>query len=1277
LPRRFLILGGEALSLDLATRIREVSAHCRVINHYGPTETTIGALTFELTAALASSWESTVVPIGRPIANTQSYLLDENMELSPLGVPGELYIGGAGVGTGYLNRPAQTAERFVPNPFSTSPGARLYRTGDVARCLPDGNVEFLGRVDRQVKIRGYRIELGEIENTLLRHGAVREAVVLENKDHAGASRLVAYVVTKQPPGFDELRAFLSKTLPSYMLPASIVFLKSLPITRNGKVDRSALPSPESAQQRAANNGYVEPRTPVEKLLAQIWAEVLGLERVGIHDNFFELGGDSILSIQIISRANRAGARLAGKHIFQYQTIAELAQIARSIQAPVVDESETLGPIPLTPIQQRFFETDPIDPHHYNQTVLLETHATLDAALLERAVRQLLLHHDALRLRFYNDSTGWHQITSAPAESVPFWRIDLSQAPREDREAAIESVAAEQQASLDLANGPLLRVVLMDLGAGQTGRLLLVVHHLAVDGVSWRILLEDLQTAYEQLSNGSLVELPPRTSSFQLWAQRLATYADTETAIRELSYWSAEKRREVDSLSLDFCKGPNTVASARNVTVSLTEEETRVLLRDLPAFYRTQINEVLLTALAQSYARHTGRRSLLIGLEGHGREPIFDDLDLSRTVGWFTSYFPLYLSWESAGEPKELLQSIREQLRKVPNNGVGWGVLRYLSRDERTVKLRSFPSAALSFNYLGQLDRVLPENSLFRAATESAGSNRSPSALRSHVIDVNAQIGGARLWLSWIYSENLQRRATVETLAQDYIEALRSLIEYCRSSEAGSHEPADSFPAKLSRSKLDDLFADSREIEDVYPLSPMQRAMLFESLRDPESGAYFVQISCGVQGDLDADSFERAWQYVLERHAILRTSFAWQQLDQPLQVVHRNVKMRFRYEDWRGLPVRQQQEKLSELLRLDKALRFDLSQPPLLRVGLVRLSDDSFQVIWSNHHLILDGWCRPLLINEVLTCYDAFQRGQAPRLESPRPFRDYITWLEERDLACAEAFWREELKGFTSPLTLGQKASFNRPSQYRENDCEISVETTSRLGALARSHRLTLYTLVQGAWALLLGRYTGRQDVIFGATVSGRPSDLAGSEQILGMFINTVPVRLRLPGDASLLPWLKELQEHQAEMREYEYTPLAQVHAWSELPRHLPFFENILVFNNHPAATSFKEQGRSLELNAFHSVNWSNVYANYPLIMVISPGAQLTIRSVYDSSRFGDGVIRQLLAHFREVFEEITADPDRSLIEIPLARYAAVHGAASVPAGNFGDDADHYDFNFEL
>jgi amino acid adenylation domain-containing protein/non-ribosomal peptide synthase protein (TIGR01720 family) len=1277
LPRAFLILGGEALPFELVKRIREVSGECRIINHYGPTETTVGALTYDLSESIENSFDAKTVPIGRPIANAEIYILDRRMNLLPAGVAGELYIGGGGVAAGYLNQPAATAERFLANPFSPHRGARMYRTGDIARRLPDGNVEFLGRADQQVKIRGYRIELGEIESALSKHEEVREAVVVERRDASGTGRLIAYVVSRRPLGREALQAFLSHTLPSYMVPASFVFLKSLPITRNGKVDRSALPDPGSAQAQRTE-GYVAPRTPIEEMLAKIWSEVLGREPIGIHDNFFELGGDSILSIQIISRANRAGLHLTAKHVFQHQTIAELSPMAMTNRGVRVEQRAVTGAVPLTPIQQRFFETQDADLHHYNQSVLLETQEGLDAAALEESVRHLIRHHDALRLRFDRETSGWRQMNTAPEDTVPFLKVDLSGVSPEERATAIESVATQQQASLDLASGTLLKVVLMDFGAGLRARVLIVAHHLVVDGVSWRILLEDLQTAYEQLSAGKAVELPGKTSSFQLWAQRLNQYADGEDARRELAYWVGGERRKVGRLRPDKPEGINNVASARNVTVGLTLEETQALLRDVPAVYRTQINDALLTALAQVYAGRTGTPALLVGLEGHGRESLFEDIDLSRTVGWFTSYFPLYLNLENASAPGDALKSVKEQLRNMPNRGIGWGILRYLNKDEAIVtQLRELPSADISFNYLGQLDQVIPEKSFFGVASESAGATRSPRGMRSHLIDINAHVAGGRLWLSWVYSENIHHRSTIETLANAYVDALRLLIEHCRSAEAGGYTPTDFPLARLSQAKLDQLFGASREIEDIYPLSPMQRGMLFESLYAPEKGAYFVQISCALEGELDADAFARAWQQVCERHAILRTSFAWEELDEPLQVVRRHVELPFHREDWRGLPPAEQQERLAALLLADRARGFKLSQAPLMRVTLIRLGDDSYYVIWSNHHLILDGWCRPLVVNEVLTGYEAFLQGEHARLEPTGQFRDYIAWLQAQDLSEAEAFWRQEMRGFTSPTTLNTGRAQGEGNGYVEEALSISAETTAALQELARQHQLTLHTLVQGAWALLLSRHSGSRDVVFGATVSGRPAELVGGDSIIGLFINTLPVRVRLSPTDSLLPWLKNLQEHQAEMRQYEYAPLAQIHGWSDVPRRLPLFENIFVFNNHPATSSLKEQGRSLELRNFHSVNWSNVYASYPLILVISPGRQLTIRMIYDSARFDAERITDMLAHFENVLEEMTTNTTRQLIDIALIKDEEMRLPADLHGVYAADESEQEQFDFEL
>ncbi|MEP7339008.1 MAG: amino acid adenylation domain-containing protein, partial [Acidobacteriota bacterium] len=619
-----VICSGEALSFDLQQRFFS-RLDAQLHNLYGPTEAAVD-VTFWQCERDGADW---TVPIGRPIANIRIYLLDRELQPVPVGVPGELHIGGTGLARGYLRRPALTAEKFIPDPFSSAAGGRLYKTGDLARYRADGAIEFLGRLDHQVKIRGFRIELGEVEARLSQHPSVQEVAVVAHAEQAGDNRLVAYVTAApgQRPKPAELRRFLSEQSPQYMVPSAFVVLERLPLTHNGKLDRRALPAPGAARP-ALDEAPVAPRTAAEQTLVAVWAEVLGIDQVGIRDNFFELGGDSIISMQIVARAKQEGLNFAPRDLFAHQTIAELAAITASVTAPQAPQGTITGPLPLAPMQRWFFEQQPLDPHHFNQAVWLEARQTLDARLLEQAIQKLLAHHDALRLRFTPDAQGWRQVNAASEEAAVFLHADLSELPEAEREEATGAAAAELQASLNLSSDPLLRAALFDYGAAQPARLLLVIHHLAVDGVSWRILLADLQSAYEQLRHGTEVKLPPKTTPFKQWAERLTEYARSEAIAAEANYWLAESGKAVPPLPLDFPGGENSMASARAVTVSLSVEETRALLQDVPRAYHTQINDALLTGLAQVFARWTGQNNLLLNLEGHGRENPFAEIDVT-------------------------------------------------------------------------------------------------------------------------------------------------------------------------------------------------------------------------------------------------------------------------------------------------------------------------------------------------------------------------------------------------------------------------------------------------------------------------------------------------------------------------------------------------------------------------------------------------------------------------------------------------------------------------
>ncbi|QSQ23764.1 non-ribosomal peptide synthase/polyketide synthase [Pyxidicoccus parkwayensis] len=1224
---RTLTSAGEACTPELVARWKPGR---RFVNAYGPTETTV-------CASVNTNVDPRHVTLGRPFHNVKAYVLDAHQRPVPVGVPGELYIGGVGLARGYHGRPELTAERFVPDAFSTEPGARLYRTGDRVRWLARGELEYLGRVDFQVKLRGFRIELGEVESVLQQHPLVREAVVVVREDAPGRKRLVAYVVAREGQEVDTsaLRSALSGTLPEYMVPAAIVVLEALPLNSSGKVDRKALPAPEATGGERESN-HVAPRDDVEQRLADIWAQVLGIPKVGVHDNFFTLGGDSIISLQVVSRARQVGLVLATRDLFQHQTVAQLAQVVKTASTSTGDQGPVTGPVPLTPIQRYLLQHDAAHAHHFNQSVLLANRVPLEASLLEGTLRHLLGHHDALRLRLRQVDGEWRQDSVAPEEcAFQLVQVDLSALPEHERAAALEAEATRLQASFVLSEPPLLRAALFQLGAGQQ-RLLLAVHHLAVDAVSWRVLLEDLESTYLQLEQGQQVMLPARSTSFQAWARRLESHAGSPALEAESALWLDEARQHVAPLPAD-ATGPNTRASERSISVALEAEETKLLLQEVPSAWRAHINDVLLTALAQALAGWTGQSHVLVDVEGHGREELFPDVDLSRTVGWFTSLTPVLLPAPSGVSTGDGLRAVRDSLRRLPHHGLGFGLLRWMGPADTATRLQALPTAQVAFNYLGQLDATVASSRFFSLADEPIGPLTAPSGTRFHPLEVNGSVLGGCLRVSFGYSESLHSAATIEQLAQRFVQHLRDLISSRHSEDARRFTPSDFPLAPLTPPALDALLRRTGpDVEDIYPLSPMQQGMLFHALLAPESGTYFEQLAWTVRGELDLEAFLQAWRTCLGRHSILRSSFHWEALESPLQVVHAHVELPFESLDWRELTASAQQARFEQLLREEKQRGFDLNRAPLTRLTAVRLTGDTWRFLWSHHHLLVDGWSLGVLIGEVFSLYDTLRAGSAPRPVSPRPFRDYIAWLQRRDTPADTAWWRSYLAGFSAPTPLPADTRAAPPPgshpapQLMELD--LSPAATAALQAFARQHQLTAHTLALAAWALVLSRYSGEQDVLFGNTVAGRPAELPGSESMVGLFINSLPTRVRIPSaTAPLLPWLQALQAAQLEQRQYEHTPLVQIQAASAVPRGTPLFESLVVFENYPLDTSVLSSP-SLKVEDVQGFEATN----YPLTLSVLPGEALRLRAVYESPRFERAGLEQVLRHWRNALEGLAS-----------------------------------------
>ncbi len=1284
---RTMAVGGEAMSPEFQTELLATFPHAELDAVYGPTETTIMCTAHRVSRPAGGDRRgpSERSLIGRPLPGVETWVVDPRGEPVPLGVPGELWIGGPGVARGYFRRPELSAERFVERE-----GRRFYRLGDLVRQVPalGGSLEFLGRIDLQVKVRGIRIEPGEIEATLVRHPAVREAVVVARPGlpgHAGDRRLVAYVVpaasetSEASEGVpEELRAFLRTLLPEALVPSVFVLLPKLPLQTSGKVDRRALPEPETAGATSAilagNAAATPPRNAREERLAEIWRAVLGRERVGVHDNFFQLGGDSILSIQVVARVRQAGLLLTPKLLFENQTIAELAARMTVATAPVdaAGEDTVTGEAPLTPVQHRFFAAPRRQPERFNQAVLLAVREKLARAPLAAALERLAAHHDALRLRFVHEEGGWRQIHAA-ATAVPLLEIDLAALSGEERRGALEAAAEELQSGLNFGHmghmdrGPLFTAALFRQGSEAGDRLLLTAHHLVVDGVSWRVLVEDLTVAYRQLAAGLEAVLPAKTTSWKRWAELLAAYARSPELAAELPAWFAVP--PVSTLRpLPVDRTPETLETLATVSAELGEEETRALLQAVPEVYRTEVNDLLLTALARAFSVWSGDDALLVDLEGHGREEIFPGVDLSRTVGWFTTVYPVALALPPGGDPRAAIRAVKERLRAVPSHGLGYGLLRYLADPATGERLAALPAPQVSFNYLGQLDSSLPEGGLFTLAPEPVRGTAGPAAdnaVGRPLFAIDSLVLGERLRVSLTYDPRRHLQTTAERLAAGFVAELRALVAHCLSPAAGGVTPSDFPLARLDPAALDRLLGEGREqrqVEDLYPLAPLQQGILFHSLYTAGSELYFEQLTATLDGALDLAAFKRAWQRVVERHAALRTIFLWRGVEAPLQLVRRNVELPWTIEDWRDPESVDSAGRWREYLAADRARGFDLGDrngAPLLRLGLARIGEARHLLVWSFHHLLLDGWCFSLLLSEVFALYEAFRQpgGREPLLPRPRPYRDYIAWLGTRHSSEAEGYWRRTLQGFTVPTPL----PFDHPAapagiradDYAEQRLVLPPSRVAGLEAVAQRLRVTPNILVEGAWALLLSRYAQTSDVLFGHVVSGRPAELAGVETMVGLFINTLPVRVRVPEageeEVTAAAWLGRLQEGQFELRQHEWTPLARVQALSEVPAGEPLFGSLYVFENYPVDPAVGERLGELRIEEVASTERTN----YPLTLAAAARGDLTLSLTADR-RFELATVRRMLGHLANLLAGIAADPERPPQTLPLLSEAERH-----------------------
>ncbi|WP_369828426.1 amino acid adenylation domain-containing protein [Mycobacterium sp. E735] len=1206
-----VVFGGEALEPHrLGKWLHHHPGLPRLINMYGITETTVHASFREI---VDGDVDTNASPIGVPLAHLGFFVLDGWLRPVPEGVVGELYVAGRGLAYGYVGRSGLSATRFVACPFGGS-GARMYRTGDLVRWGADGQLQYMGRADEQVKIRGYRIELGEVHAALAALDGVNEAAVIAREDRPGDKRLVGYVTGTADPA--EIRNQLGERLPTYMVPTAVVVLEALPLTVNGKLDTRALPAPEYSD----SDHYRAPSTAIEEILAGIYAQVLGVERVGVDDSFFDLGGDSILSMQVVARARAAGVVCRPRDIFVEQSVARLARVASlATDDDVVDEG--IGPVVATPIMRWLHSVDgPVE--QFNQTMVVQAPAGVGEADVVLVLQALLDRHAMLRLRVDDDGAGG-------------WSLRVSEVGEVDAAGCVHTVETLSDAALSTAvaqlnpaSGAMLRAVWVPA----TGQLALIIHHLAVDGVSWRILLEDLNIAWAQHHSGQPVALPVGGMSFARWSSLLAEHArrpdvaETADAWRQISSTPAP----LPSVRPDI----DTYVSAGQLSVSLDADTTRLLLGEVPAAFHAGVQDILLIAFGLAWAQFVGTGAPIgIDVEGHGRqEELGPHVDLSRTVGWFTTKYPVALqigglSWGQvvAGEAElgALVKDAKEQLRALPD-GLTYGLLRYLNPD---VEL-DVSDPVIGFNYLGRLGGAGDLSSeLWRLDQDSLASAGAATAVPMplpHTVELNAgtldTAGGPLLQANWTWARSALDEAQVARLSELWFDALSGICSHVRSG-GGGLTPSDLAPARLTQRDIDEL-CQRYPVADVLPLTPLQQGLLFHTGSEHGSDdLYAVQLDISVNGALDSHRLRDAVHTMIKRHPNVVAHFI-EDFGEPVQVLSAEPALSWHYVELDAEDA-EPEEQIQQLCAAERAAVCDLAERPAFRAALIRTADNRHRFVLTNHHIVLDGWSKPILLQEIFAAYYGVQ------LPAPVPYRKFVDWLAAQDRGAAQAAWRRVLAGFDAPTLVGPPGRVSLGPRG-VSSFQVSAETTRALGELARSCHTTVSTVLQAAWAQLLMWLTGQHDVTFGTAVSGRPTDLAGADQMVGLLINTVPVRATIGAETTIADLLNQLQGAYNDTLEHQHLALNEIH---RVTGHDQLFDTMFVYENYPIDTAALSAVDELAISGFTN----REYNHYPLSVQAVPGHEISLRVEFDTEVFDTGRIERLVERFRRVLEAMTAD----------------------------------------
>ncbi|GAC78165.1 non-ribosomal peptide synthase domain TIGR01720/amino acid adenylation domain-containing protein [Gordonia malaquae] len=1271
---RNLVTGGEACPPELinrwttptgATRTTPTGATRTMYNFYGPSEATVWSLT-------GVSVPGQPVTIGHPVRGFAAYVLDNRLHQVPRGVVGELYLASDdSLARGYLGRPGQTSGAFVADPFSSTPGARMYATGDLVRVNSRGEVEFAGRADHQVKINGQRVELGEIEAVLQSLPSVDSTVVIGAKDVSGRSRLVAYLVPAAGQTIDTgaVLAEAGHRLAAHMVPHVAVVLDELPLTPGGKLDRRALSlrAPDELDGvLGGDNDIVAPASAAEEALAAIVSGLLGRDRVGVTDSFFGMGGDSIMSIQLASAARAAGIELTPREIFEHKTVRGMARAAAAgaIRLPMIDEpgGAPTGSMPLPPIVSWLIDASPTptDLNDFNQAMVLTAPDGLTVDRLAAVLGAVVDAHPMLSAVLERGVDGHWTLTSGG----PF-------DPASAMSTADDIVAAHaaDASRLDPSAGAMVRASIVG------DRVVLTVHHLAVDAVSWPILIEDLVTAWAHHSTSQPVSLRSEVSSARAWATALDAHAADRAG--ELDYWLARAPHTANPLDSARGAGRGVEKGAYSATESLVHRvEPAIaapLVSEVPDAFGGATTDVLLAALAtavrdwQSAVGIADDGPVAILSEGHGRyEDVLADAekptraDLSRTVGWFTTIAPILV--DPALDPVHAVKAVKEERLAQPGHGVGYGLLRYRASTELSTR----PLPSIAFNYLGGSGTVVdgPEPA---ESAQDVGFLPAPDApflpsvidsgleaMAPLVINASTVAGpdGPTLSADFRYSSTILSGDDVRQITENWTRTLAEIVAASRTDVGLS--PSDVPGSGVTQTDLDTISAAHPGC-DIWPLTPLQRGLYFQSqLAGADAvDVYVTQAVLHLDGDVDTDRLHRATNDLLAHHRSLRSAFVQTSSGAVVAVVPERVDV-----PWRVVEV-DDSAQTAHIAAAEKLVPFDMSVAPLLRVVLVGHPDGASVVI-TNHHILFDGWSGPLVMADLLALYATGAAYTGLAGSSGNDFADYARRVGRADHEAGLDAWRDVLAPIAEPTLVAAQVEATADTMPRDLRVPLGADLTEAIEGLSRRSGATVSTVLQFAWALLVSRYTGNRVVTFGETVSGRPADLDGVESMVGLFINTLPAVVDVDPNAQAVDVLAALQADKVKVLDHQHIGLPELTALTGLPT---LFDTLTVYESYPVDTDSLENADTESMGAGLTIRGAEVTdaTHYPLNLGAAPtadGILLTLK--YMPAAFSDGQAQVFADALGQILTVIAADPERRVGDIPLVAHESLAGAVLPP-----------------